>query len=59
MASKLTWISGALVVIGVVGFMTVADDLRHKGELIEVGSILLAGLLGSALSFWLRRRRNG
>jgi hypothetical protein len=38
-----------LVVLGVVGFLTVADDLRHTGEMWGVGSVLVAGfvLLGS------------
>jgi len=33
-----------LVIAGCVGFATVADDLRHKGELFGVGGILTAGL---------------
>jgi uncharacterized membrane-anchored protein len=28
-----------------MGFLTIADDLRHVGELLGVGSILLVGLL--------------
>jgi hypothetical protein len=33
------------VLIGIIGFFTVADDLRHSGELIGVGSVLLAGVI--------------
>lgn len=39
-----------LVVMAIVGFLTVADDLRHKGELFAVGSILVCGLVLVALS---------
>ena len=50
-------IAGTLMVaVAVVGFMTVADDLRHKGELIGVGTILLVGLLLLAASFIVGRR---
>jgi hypothetical protein len=34
-----------LVVLGVIGFLTVADDWRHKGELIGVGSVLVGGII--------------
>ena len=44
-----------LVLLAIVGFLTVADDLRHKGELLQVGSVLAAGLVLVALSF--RRAR--
>lgn len=40
-----------LVLIAAAGFLTVADDLRHVGELLGVGSILLIGLLVFASSF--------
>ena len=33
-----------LIVLCALGFLTVADDLRHKGELIGVGSIGVAGI---------------
>ena len=44
----------ALIVIGIGGFFTVADDLRHKGELMGVGAILLLGLalLGVSWRRW-------
>jgi hypothetical protein len=34
-----------LILFGIVGFFTVADDLRHTGEFIGVSSILLAGII--------------
>jgi hypothetical protein len=34
-----------LVAAGMVGFATVADDLRHVGEILGVGSALVIGLL--------------
>ena len=38
-------LGGFLIVAGLLGFLTVADDLRHKGELVCVGSILLSGIV--------------
>src|SRR5258706_5765112 len=41
---------GVLLVIAAVGgFLTVADDLQHKGELLAVSSILVCGLVLVAL----------
>ena len=57
MAAKLRWIGITLILLGVIGFLTVADDLRHKGELLGVGSILAAGLVGLAVSVFARRSR--
>jgi hypothetical protein len=37
-------IGSLLVVIALVGFLTVADDLRHSGEFFVVSGILLSGL---------------
>lgn len=34
-----------LLAVCVAGFLTVADDLRHVGEIIGVGSIGAAGLI--------------
>jgi hypothetical protein len=34
----------AVTLLGVLGFFTVADDLRHTGELWGTGSFLAAGL---------------
>jgi hypothetical protein len=36
---------GVLIFFAIIGFFTVADDLRHTGELIGVSSILLAGII--------------
>ena len=33
------------VLIGIIGFFTVADDFRHSGEIVGVGSVLLAGVI--------------
>jgi hypothetical protein len=54
----LFWIGIALTVIGIGGYFTVADDLRHKGELIGVSTILLLGLLSLAVYFFNRRRNS-
>lgn len=51
MRAKLRVAGVILVVAGVVGFLTVADDLRHKGELLGVGSILICGLVLLVASF--------
>ena len=40
-----------LVVSAILGFLTIADDLRHVGEFVGVSSILLAGLVLLAGSF--------
>ena len=34
-----------LVVIGVIGFLTIADDLDHAGEVLGVASVLVVGVL--------------
>jgi hypothetical protein len=38
-------IGSILVACGVLGYFTVADDLRHMGEFIGVSSVLLAGII--------------
>jgi hypothetical protein len=62
MSGIATWsrvLGVILVVIGVIGFLTVADDLRHVGELFGVGVIVFIGLMGlvaaSLKSVWHRR----
>jgi hypothetical protein len=40
-----------LVIIGALGFLTVADDLRHVGEFIGVAIIFVSGVLLLAASF--------
>ena len=47
----LRWIGIILTLAGIGGFFTVADDLRHKGELMGVGTILAIGVVLFALSF--------
>lgn len=34
-----------MVVISALGFLTIADDLEHVGEILGVGSVLFIGLL--------------
>ena len=48
-----------LTLLGLIGFLTIADDLRHKGELLGVGSILMCGLVLLAVSFGPKPRDNG
>jgi len=55
MITGIKWISVGLILLGVLGFLTVADDLRHKGELPGVGLIFATGLSGLAASFFARR----
>ncbi len=57
MITTLRWAGAFLAAIGVVGLLTVADDFRHKWEMVEVGSILTAGLLTLSVSFFLSRKR--
>jgi len=52
MKLKLRVFGIMLVLAGVIGFLTVADDLSHKGELIGVASILIAGLIILSISFF-------
>jgi hypothetical protein len=43
---KWTLRSGvALMAIAAAGFLTVADDLRHSGELIGVAGVMLGGVM--------------
>ncbi|HSP13567.1 MAG TPA: hypothetical protein VLV78_02315 [Thermoanaerobaculia bacterium] len=47
-----------LIVLCGLGFLTVADDLRHKGELAGVAAVGVAGIAAVAFSeVRLRRRR--
>lgn len=34
-----------LVICGIAGYLTVADELRHMGEFIGVSSIMIAGMI--------------
>ena len=38
-------VGALLVVIGAAGFLTIADDLRHVGEVLGVGSVFFIGIL--------------
>jgi drug/metabolite transporter (DMT)-like permease len=40
----------ALILLGVIGFLTVADDLRHTGELLGVSAVLVSGVVLAAIS---------
>ncbi len=55
--STLKWVGAVLVTVGVVGFLTVADDLRHTGEILGVGLILTAGLLLLSVSLFPRQKK--
>lgn len=35
---------GAMIAVSLIGYLTVADDLRHVGEFAGVSALLLAGL---------------
>jgi hypothetical protein len=51
-------IAGAVLVLAaILGFLTVADDLDHKGELAATSAVLLAGLVLFASSFTKRYKR--
>ncbi|MFI5218980.1 MAG: hypothetical protein ACHQNT_05775 [Bacteroidia bacterium] len=45
-----------LIFIAIACFMTVADDLRHKGELAFAGIIMLSGVLLLIYSFTRKRK---
>ena len=49
-ARGMRLLGGLLVIAALAGFLTVADDLRHKGELFGVSSMLVGGLALVALS---------
>ena len=38
-------IGAVLVTCGILGYFTVADELRHTGEFIGVSGVLLAGII--------------
>ena len=35
----------SLVIVSFIGFLTIADDLRHIGEFLAVSSILISGII--------------
>jgi hypothetical protein len=34
-----------LILFAIIGYLTIADDLRHKGEIYGITCVLLAGIL--------------
>jgi len=55
--AKWTRVVGVMcVVLGLAGYLTVADDLRHRGELFGVSLVVAAGLILFGISF--RRARS-
>jgi hypothetical protein len=52
---RLRWLGVLLTVLGVLGYITVADDLRHVGEFLGVTMVLGAGLI-LLFASWLRSR---
>lgn len=50
MKVKLIWLGSLLVLTGLIGFTTIADDLRHVGELLAVATILVTGIVLIAIS---------
>lgn len=56
MKLKLRVLGVLLIVAGIIGFLTVADDLRHKGELLGVALILASGLILFGVSFRIHRQ---
>ena len=55
---RLAWTGLALVLLAVVGFRTVADDLRHRDEFVAVSAVGIAGVVLLVISFLKRRSRN-
>ena len=53
----IQWTGIALILGCAVGFLTVADDLRHVGELIGVSSIGVAGIVLVVVAQITMRRR--
>ena len=50
LTEKAAWtrariVGALLVVIGAAGFLTIADDLHHVGEVLGVGSVFFIGIL--------------
>lgn len=51
-------IGAILVLIGIIGFMTVADELRHYGEFLGVTGIFVSGLIFLLIDLKLHIFRN-
>jgi hypothetical protein len=54
--TRLRWWGVFFAALGVLGYLTVADDLAHTGELVGVTIVFGAGLIMLVIS-WLRSRR--
>jgi len=52
---RLRWLGVLLTVLGLLGYMTVADDLRHVGEFLGVTMVFGTGLI-LLFASWLRSR---
>lgn len=57
--NTVRWLGIALVLAGILGFLTVADDLRHTGELMGVGAVLVLGLVMVVTAWWRKAHHNG
>jgi hypothetical protein len=55
---KLRIAGVVLTVAAIFGFLTVADDFDHKGELYATSAVLLLGLVLLAGSFHRRFQKN-
>lgn len=58
MKDKLLWFGSLVALTGLFGFTTIADDLRHPGELIAVCAILAFGILLVGLSMRAKRMKS-
>jgi FtsH-binding integral membrane protein len=47
-----------LIVLSGIGFLTVADDLRHVGELVGVGAIGIVGVIVATVAHLFLRKRS-
>jgi len=55
MKDKLLWLGSLLVLTGLIGFTTVADDLRHLGEFLAVSALLIMGIVLIVISIRSKR----
>jgi len=55
MKDVVLWFGSLLALTGLFGFITVADDLRHTGELVAVCAVFLFGVVLIALAVYARR----
>ncbi len=55
MKDPLLYLGSVMILTGLFGYTTVADDLRHPGELIAVSAMLLFGIALVAAAMRARR----